>query len=81
MGAAVVETRDGAEAFLAGGVPDLEADGGVGGCIEDTLGDEGRADGGSGGGGVEGVADVALDEGGFADAWDRLLIYCERSRM
>lgn len=81
VGAAVVETRDGAEALLAGGVPDLEADRGVRGCVENALGDEGRADGGGGGGGVEGVADVALDEGGFADAWNRLLGYCERSRM
>lgn len=68
VGAAVVETRDGAEALLAGSVPDLEADGGVGGCIEDTFGHKGRADGGSGGGGVEGVPDVTLDERGFADA-------------
>lgn len=81
MGAAVVEARDGAEALLAGGVPDLQADGGVGGGVEDALGDEGRADSGGGGGGVEGVADVALDEGGFADAWDGLLVYCQRSGM
>jgi hypothetical protein len=67
--AAVVEAGDGAEALLAGCVPDLEADGGVGSCVEDAFGDEGRADGGGGGGWVEGVADVALDEGGFADAW------------
>lgn len=77
MGAAVVQAGYGAKALLAGGVPDLQADGGVGCCVEDALCDEGRADGGGGGGGVEGVADVALDEGGFADAYSggRVLVY------
>lgn len=69
MCAAVVQPGYRAKALLPSCVPYLETDGGVGGCVEDALGDEGRADGGGGGGWVEGVADVALDEGGFADAW------------
>lgn len=68
MRAAIVESRDAAEAFLAGGVPDLEADDGVGGAVEDALGDERGADGGGGRGGVEGVLDVAMDERCFADS-------------
>lgn len=69
MRAAVVQPRDGAEPLLAGCIPDLEADDGVGGGVEDAFCDEGGADGGGCSGGVEGVADVALDEGGFPHTW------------
>lgn len=68
MCAAVVQARDAAEALLAGGVPDLEAHGGVRGGVEDAFCEEGGADGGVGSGGGEGVVDVAMDEGGLANA-------------
>ena len=74
MRAAVVQTRDTAESFLARCIPDLETHDCVGGGVEDAFGDEGRADGGSGGCWVEGVADVAVDEGGFADTCDVLVL-------
>jgi len=70
VGAAVVEAGDAAEALLAGRVPYLQADDGVGGRVEDAFGDEGRADGGRDVCGVEGVLDVALHEGGLSDAWE-----------
>jgi hypothetical protein len=66
--AAVVQPRDTPEALLAGRVPDLETDDGVGGGVEDALGDEGGADGGRDGRGVKGVLHIALDERGFADS-------------
>jgi hypothetical protein len=68
VGATVIETGNRAEAFLAGGVPDLQADDGIGGGIEDAFCDEGCADGGGCCGGGESVADVAVNEGGFADS-------------
>jgi hypothetical protein len=69
--AAVVEPADAAEALLACCVPDLEADGCVGGSVKDALGEEGGTDGGGGGEGRERVVDVAVYEGGFADAYRR----------
>jgi len=67
--AAVVEPGYGAEAFLARRVPDLQADNGVRVCVQDTLGEKGGTDCGGGvGEGPEGAVDVAVDEGGFADA-------------
>lgn len=68
MRAPVIQSRNRAEPLLPSRIPDLEADDCVGGGVEDAFGDEGRADGGGGSGGVEGVADVALDEGGFSHA-------------
>lgn len=67
--AAVVQTRDTAEPFLTGRIPDLETHDRVGCTVEDAFGDEGCADGGRGRGGVEGVFDIALDERGLADAY------------
>lgn len=69
VGAAVVEARDGAEALLAGRVPDLEAHDRVSVGVEDPLGQEGGADRG---GRVrlwpEGAVDVAVDERRLAHA-------------
>ena len=49
----------------------------VGGAVEDALGDEGRADGGGCCRGGDSVFDVAVDEGGFADAcvWEKKIVY------
>lgn len=38
--AAVVQPRDTPKPLLAGRVPDLESDDGIGGGVEDALGDE-----------------------------------------
>lgn len=68
MRTAVIQSGDRAEPLLPGRIPDLQADDRVGGGVEDAFCDEGGADGGGCGCGVEGVADVALDEGGFSYA-------------
>lgn len=70
--AAVVQSRDTPEPFLAGCVPDLEADDRVGGCVEDAFRYEGGADGRGDGCRGEGVFDVPVDEGGFAYSLDLL---------
>lgn len=71
MRAAVVQAGYTPEAFLACCVPDLQTDDGVGGAVEDALGDEGGAERGGCGCGGEGVLDVAVDEGGFSYACGR----------
>lgn len=64
--AAVVEAGDGAEAFLAGGVPYLQTDEGVGVCVYYPLRHERCPDGGGCFGWVEGAFAVPGYEGGFA---------------
>ncbi len=67
--AAVVQARDGAEALLPGRVPDLQPHDGVGVGVEDALGQERGADRRRRVGlWSEGAVDVAVDEGGLADA-------------
>lgn len=53
---------------MPSGIPDLEADGGGRFGVEDAFREEGGADCAGGRWGREGILDVALDEGGFADA-------------
>lgn len=67
--AAVIKTRDRAKTFLASRIPDLKTDGRVGGRIENAFRDERRADGRCCSSGSESVANVSMDEGGFADSW------------
>lgn len=71
MRAAVIEARNRAEPFLSCCIPDLQADCCVGGGVEDAFRDEGCAYGGCGRCGCEGVAHVAVDEGGFSDSCQR----------
>ena len=66
--ATVIKTRNRAKAFLASRIPNLKTDGGVGGRIEDAFRDERRADGRCCSSGSESVANVSMDEGGFADS-------------
>lgn len=73
IGAAVVETRDAAETFLAGCVPDLKSNDGIGGAVEDAFGHKGGAHSRGCSGGVEVVLDIAIDKRGFADAWTELV--------
>ena len=68
MGAPIVEAGDAPEALLAGRIPDLKANEGVGSTVQHALGDEGRTDGGGGGSWIEGILDVAVHQGGLSNA-------------
>lgn len=71
MRATVVKSRNTPESFLACCIPDLETDGRVRCGVQDAFCHKGGADGGCCGAWVEGVADVSVDKGGFADAYDK----------
>jgi hypothetical protein len=62
MGTTVIQARNTPKPFLTGSIPYLKAYDGVGGAVEDAFGDEGRADGGGGGGRFKGVFNVTVDE-------------------
>lgn len=80
IGAAVVETRDATETFLTGCIPDLKSNDGIGRAVEDALRHKGGAHSRGCSGGVEVVLDIAIDKGGFADAWAVLVGWSLREK-
>lgn len=67
IGSTVVKSGDGAEPLLSGGIPDLEADSGIGVAIDNLFGHETSTDSGGGLSRVELALAVAGDEGCFAN--------------